>query len=227
MKAATQLTAQARGNAGTGPARALRRDGRSPGIIYGAGMDAPVQISLEARELEKEYHKGFFFNKLAEITVDGKAYHVLPKDLQLHPVTDFIEHADFYSVTKDSRVNVQVPVKFLNQDRCIGIKRGGALNVVRHDIELVCSPEAIPMFIKLDLKEAQIGDSLHISQVTLPEGVEPAITDRDFTIATIAGRLAQVEEPAAEAASEGEEGAEDGAAEGKEGDAKADEKSGE
>ncbi len=212
MKTAISFSAEARSDSGTGSARALRRAGRIPAIIYGVKTDKPVQLSLEAREIEREYHKGFFFNKLVEITVDGKSYHVLPKDLQLHPVKDLIQHADFYSVDKDSRIKVKIPVRFLNQNSCVGIKRGGALNVVRHEVEIVCTPENIPHILELDIKDAQIGDSLHISQITLPEGVAPAITDRDFTIATIAGRLKQ-EETVAEAA-EGEEAAE--AAEGEE-----------
>lgn len=191
MKTAASFTAEARKKAGTGDARALRREGRIPAIIYGAGVENPVQLSLEARPVEKEYHKGFFFNRLVDITVDGKTYHVLPKDLQLHPVTDKIEHADFYSVNKGSAIKVMIPVQFKNTERCIGIRRGGTLNVVRHEVELVCQPENIPQVIELDIKDAKIGDSLHISQIALPEGVTPAITDRDFTIATIAGRQSQ------------------------------------
>jgi large subunit ribosomal protein L25 len=205
MKPAFELDAQSRAEAGKGSARALRRDERIPAVIYGKGLKETASISLPKKELSMAFHKGGFFSKLVNIKVGDKVYHTIPRDVQLHPVSDQIEHADFLNVTSESRINVFVPVQFRNVERCAGIKRGGTLNIVRHDLELVTTPDNIPDDIVIDIKEANIGDSIHISMVDLPEGVTPAITDRDFTIATIAGRggKADKEDEAAEGA-EGE-----------------------
>ena len=193
MKTATAFAAETRAARGKGGARSVRREGKVPGIIYAKGFE-PVTVALPEKDLRLAYQKGGFFNKIVSITLDGKQLNALPKSLEFHPVSDAIEHFDFIKVDENSRIRVMVPVKFLNQDRSIGLKRGGVLNVVRHELELVCSPNNIPTLIEIDVKDANIGHSIHISHVALPEGVTPAITSRDFTIATIAGRGKDEEE---------------------------------
>lgn len=187
MKTAVQFKAESRERTGKGGARALRRDGMIPVIIYANG-EAPINLAIDEKSLKLEFHKGSFFSKIVGIEAGGKTITALPKDVQLHPVTDRIEHADFMKVDAKSDIHVFVPVRFRNQEKSIGLKRGGVLNVVRHDLELVCKPDNIPQAIEIDLAEVNIGDSIHISHVALPEGVRPAITSRDFTIATVAGR---------------------------------------
>ncbi len=201
MKTATAFAAETRAARGKGGARAVRREGKVPGILYGNDY-APTPIALPEKELKLAYQKGGFFNKIVTIELDGKKLTALPKALEFHPVSDAIEHADFLKVDETSRIRVMVPVRFLNQDRSIGLKRGGVLNIVRHELELVCAPDKIPSVIEIDVKDANIGHSIHISHVALPEGVTPAITSRDFTIATIAGRGKDEEEakPGADAA---------------------------
>ncbi|MGN6469041.1 MAG: 50S ribosomal protein L25/general stress protein Ctc, partial [Rhizobiaceae bacterium] len=139
-----------------------------------------------------------FMTTIATIDVGGEKIQVLPKDYQLDPVRDFPMHVDFLRIGKDTIVTVDIPVHFINEDKSPGIKRGGVLNVVRHEVEFHCPATAIPEFITLDLEGTDIGDSLHISAVKLPEGVTPVITDRDFTIATIAGSSAMKPEPTEE-----------------------------
>jgi large subunit ribosomal protein L25 len=211
----TTLTAESRAAAGKGPARALRRTGRIPAVVYGAAQ-AQEMISLEARALRRELHKPRFFSTLYTLEVDGAAVRVLPREVQLHPVTDEPIHADFVRVSAGARVTVELRVTFLNEDTSPGLKKGGVLNVVRREVELSCPADAIPAEITLDLTSADIGDSLHISQIALPEGVHPTITDRDFTIATISAPTvvseeaeAEVEAEAAEAQREREERKED------------------
>jgi large subunit ribosomal protein L25 len=201
MKTATAFAAETRDARGKGGARAVRREGKVPGIIYGKDY-SPTPVALPEKELKLAYQKGGFFNKIVTIELDGKKMTALPKSLEFHPVSDAIEHADFLKVDENSRIRVMVPVRFLNQERSIGLKRGGVLNVVRHELELICAPDKIPSIIEIDVKDANIGHSIHISHVPLPEGVSPAITSRDFTIATIAGRGKDDEEakPGAEAA---------------------------
>jgi len=199
MKINANLEAQKREASGKGAARALRRAARIPAIIYGATKE-PVKISLPLKEMTLEYKKGRFFNKIIDLHIDGKVIHTLPRDVQTHPVTDVIEHADFQAVTKDSTVHVMVPVKILNQDKSIGLKRGGALNIVRHEIELLCKPDHIPASIDIDILNLQIAQSVHIDDITLPEHVTTAIKERNFTIVTIAGRNKEEETPKAQAA---------------------------
>lgn len=214
----TSIAAEARPNAGKGPARALRRAGRVPGVIYGA-KKSPVMISLDPRDIWRALKSGSFLATVYDVQVDGKTERVLPRDIQFHPVSDDPTHVDFLRVSAATSVTVHVPVHFLNEEAAPGLKRGGLLNVVRHDIEMICRADAIPPHIEVDLAGLEIGDSVHISMVTLPDGVTPTITDRDFTIATIAAptvvRDEAAEEAAAEEAAEGEEGEE--AAEGEEG----------
>jgi large subunit ribosomal protein L25 len=198
MSEINKLSAEPRERAGKGAARAARRAGRVPGVIYGAKKD-PVLITLDPGDLRREITGGGFFAKLFDVQVGGGSERVLPRDLQLHPVTDRPIHVDFLRVSRDTRLNVMVPVVFLNEEESPGLKRGGVLNVVRYEVELSCQAEAIPPQIEIDLTGRDIGDSAHISDVTLPEGVEPTITDRDFTIATIAAPSV-IREEAAEAA---------------------------
>ena len=204
MAELTNLAAQPREGVGKGANRSLRREGRVPGVVY--GDNAPQElISLEARSLRRALHSPRFFSTLCHLEVNGEAIRVLPREVQLHPVTDEPLHVDFVRVGRGATVAVTVPVVFANEDTSRGLKRGGVLNIVRREVELLCPADAIPREITVDLKDADINDSLHISQVSLPEGVRPAIADRDFTIATISPpSLTPEEEEAAAAAEEAE-----------------------
>jgi large subunit ribosomal protein L25 len=193
-----QIEATARPRAGKGAARAVRREGKVPAVIYG-GKQPPETIALDANSLKKMYQAGGFLSTVYEISVDGATQRVLPRDLQLDPVKDHIIHVDFLRIARGASVTVEVAVEFLNEDASPGLKRGGALNIVRHAVELQCPADAIPETLTVDLTGLDIGDSIHISAVKLPENATPTITDRDFTIATITGKVA-------EAAAEGEEG---------------------
>ena len=200
MSDALTLPAEARDRAGKGASRQLRRDGRVPAVIYG-GKEEPLAIHVEAKELVRQLGTGHFMNSIVMIDVGGKKVRTLPKDVALHPVTDRPLHVDFLRLAKDAKIQVAVPVHFINEDDSPGLKKGGVLNVVRHELELVCESDKIPDDIKLDVAGLDIGDSIHISHVTLPEGSVSAITDRDFTIATVVA-------PTVYKAAEGEEGAE-------------------
>jgi large subunit ribosomal protein L25 len=198
------LAAQPREGAGKGASRSLRRAGRVPGVIY--GDKAPQEmISLEARQLRRALQSARFFSTLCNLQVNGEAVRVLPREVQLHPVTDEPLHVDFVRVGRGATITVTVPVVFAHEDVSLGLKRGGVLNIVRRELELVCPADAIPGEIVVDLKDADIGDSLHISQVALPEGVRPAIGDRDFTIATISAPTLIREEEEGEAVEEAAE----------------------
>ncbi len=224
MSDMTSLVAEDRTAVGKGPARAIRQAGRVPGVVYGDKKEQ-LMFSLEARALRKELQNPRFYSTLCNLEIGGKKVRVLPRDIQLHPVTDEPIHADFIYVSRGATVTVEVPVMFLNEEECPGIKRGGVLNVVRREVELVCPADSIPEKIELDLAESDIGDSLHFSQAVVPDNVEPTITDRDFTIATIAAPGKTIEEEEAEAAAaaaaegEGLEGIEGEAIEGEEGEA--------
>jgi large subunit ribosomal protein L25 len=204
MAELTSLAAEPREGVGKGSSRSLRRAGRVPAVIY--GEKAPQEmISLEARELRRALQSARFFSTLCNLQVNGEAVRVLPREVQLHPVTDEPLHVDFVRVGRGATITVTVPVVFAHEDISRGIKRGGVLNIVRRELELLCPADSIPGEIVVDLRDADIGDSLHISQVALPEGVRPAITDRDFTIATIsAPTVIREEEEEAEAAEEAE-----------------------
>jgi large subunit ribosomal protein L25 len=192
------LAAEARAGAGKGAARATRRAGRVPAIIYGDQKD-PVLISLEPRELARAVSKPGFFATLVDLRVDGDLHRALPRDVQYHPVSDAPLHVDFMRVGAGAKVTVTVPVAFINHERSGGLRRGGILNIVRHGIELICSVENIPDRLVVDLVGLDIGESIHIDAVALPEGTRPVITDRDFTIASIAAPSAVREEAAAAA----------------------------
>lgn len=178
------LSAQLRDRAGKGASRALRREGRVPAVIYGDKKE-PEAIHIAERELNKLLGTGHFMNSIVEVEIDGKSVVTLPKDVAFHPVSDRPLHVDFLRIAKGSTVEVLVPVVFVNEEASPGLKRGGVLNVVRHELELVCDATKIPDEIEVDVTGTEIGDSIHISAVTLPKGSESAITDRDFTIATI------------------------------------------
>ncbi|MFL2917860.1 MAG: 50S ribosomal protein L25/general stress protein Ctc [Thalassobaculaceae bacterium] len=180
----TVLTANTREKVGKGSAREARRQGNIPAVIYG-DKKSPIPIVLEKKILERQLSTGGFFNTLFDIDINGELSRVLPRDVQLHPVTDVPEHVDFLRVSAATKVSVEVPVEFIGDDVSPGIKSGGVLNVVRYSVEVSCTPDLIPSNLLLDLSSAEIGDSLHISAVNLPEGVTPTISDRDFTIATI------------------------------------------
>lgn len=204
MAEASTLAVTARERAGKGAARAERRAGRIPAVIYGGKAD-PVMISVEPRDLQRELGAGQLFSTVYTLDVGGKSERVLPRDVQFHPVTDRAQHVDFLRVTANTKLAVEVPCNFMNEDDSPGLRRGGVLNVVRHAIEFICRVDDIPSQIDIDLGGLEIGDGVHISMVTLPDGVEPTITDRDFTIATIAAPTVVAEEEAAEDA-EGEDG---------------------
>lgn len=207
------LTAELRDRAGKGAARAIRRSGRVPGIIYGDGKE-PTQISLEPRELARAVNRAGFFATIVDVTVDGGVQRTLAREVQYHPVTDNALHVDFMRVAAGAKVTVSVPVHFINQDRAPGLRRGGILNVIRHNIDLVCSVDAIPDRLTVDLDGLEIGDSVHIETVTMPEGVRPVLASRDSTIASIAASSAVREEAiaAATAAQEPAEAEEEAAA---------------
>jgi len=219
MAEATELKAWARARTGTGGARAERREGRIPGIVYG-GKDAPQNIALETKELTKQIQTGHFQSTIFMLDLDGSKIRVIPRDVQVDPIRDNPLHVDFLRLAKDAAVDVDVPVHFLNEAASPGLKRGGVLNIVRHDIPVRCPADRIPEFIEIDLTGLEIGDSIHISAVKLPEGAVPTITDRDFTVATIAGRTAE-EETTEEAEEETEgEGEAEGDADAEEGEKK-------
>ncbi len=184
MAATRELKAQARDRVGKGAARELRRQGLVPAVIYG-GKQPPVTISIPFKEAQKAIYSGGFLSHVLTLDVEGQKHQVIPRDYQLDVVKDFAMHVDFLRVTKGSTLNVEVHVNFINEEKSPGLKRGGTLNIVRHTVEVNAPADAIPEEIVVDLTGTEIGDSLHISAVTLPKGVTATITDRDFTIATI------------------------------------------
>ena len=201
MSEAITINATRRSEVGKGAARAARRAGQIPGIVYGAGAD-PVAIALEELALNRLLGQPGFFSHLFQLDVAGEKMNVLARDLQVHPVTDRAMHVDFLRVSTDTVIAIEVPAVFLNEDDCPGLREGGILNIVRHAIELYCRPDAIPEQIEVDLTGYEVGDSIHISAIKLPAGVEPTITDRDFTVATIAAPAKMAD--AAEAEDDGE-----------------------
>ena len=184
MSDTLNLPAETRDRAGKGASRALRRDGRVPAVVYG-GNEEPLAIHVEEKELVRQLGTGHFFNSIVEVEIGGKTVRTLPKDVAFHPVTDRPLHADFLRLAANAKVHVEVPVIFVNEAASPGLKRGGVLNIVRHELELVCEADKIPDDIAIDVTGFDVGDSIHISHVKLPEGSVSAITGRDFTIATI------------------------------------------
>lgn len=213
MSDITSIAAEARDRAGKGAARAARRAGLVPGVIYGAKKD-PAMINLSAKTLTQHLHEGGFFARLYDVQIGKGKERVLARDVQFDPVSDQPIHIDFLRVSASTSVTVAVPVIFINEEECPGLVKGGVLNVVRHEVDLNCRADAIPHQIEVDLAGLDIGDGAHISNVALPDGVEPTITDRDFTIATIAAPVVEVETEEEEGEdAEGAEGAEDAEAE--------------
>ncbi len=205
MAQASMLNAELRERAGKGAARATRRAGRVPAVIYG-NKQTPVIITLDPRELAKELKSQGFFSRVFELHIAGEKHRVLPRDLQLHPVTDLPLHVDFMRFSAKTRLNIDVAVVFENEEESPGLKGGGVLNIVRHTIELLCSPDSIPESLTVDLTGLEVGDSVHISAIKLPDDVELTITDRDFTVATIAAPtiVEEVEEVEVELGEDGE-----------------------
>ena len=187
MAQANVIKASARAVGGKGTARAVRRTGNVPAVVYGGDDKAADTIQIDANDLFNLIKKGRFLSTVFDIDVGGKTLKAIPRDVQLDPVKDVPLHVDFQRIGSDNRVRVGVPVRFINDALSPGLKRGGVLNVVRHDIEVWCPANAIPQFFEVDLTGLAIGRSVHISSVALPDGVKPTIADRDFTIATIAG----------------------------------------
>ena len=196
-----ELKATAREGTGKLANRALRAQKMVPGIVYG-GEAGPANVALEYKLLWQHYQTGHFLQTVYVLDVDGKKERVLPREVQVDPVRDFPIHVDFMRVSASSRINVEVPVHFVNEDASPGLKRGGVLNIVRHEIELSCPADAIPESLTVDLTGLNIGDSVHISAIKLPAGVTPVIADRDFTVATIAGAASAKSEAAAEGEAE-------------------------
>jgi large subunit ribosomal protein L25 len=192
-----ELKASVRDRVGKGAARELRRQGLVPAVIYG-DKKAPLSIAVSYKDTLRKIHDGGFLSHVIEIEVDGDKHRVIPKDYQLEPVRDFLVHVDFLRVGKNSTLTVEVPVHFENEEQSPGLKKGGVLNIVRHTVEVSVPANKIPEHLVVDLSGSEVGDSIHISAVSLPKDVTPTITDRDFTIATIAA-------PSALRSSEGEE----------------------
>ncbi|MEM1052974.1 MAG: 50S ribosomal protein L25/general stress protein Ctc [Pseudomonadota bacterium] len=184
MSDALTLPAERRERAGKGASRALRREGRVPAVIYG-GKDEPQMIHVEEKELVRQLMTGHFMNSIVQVEVGGDTVRTLPKDVALHPVTDRPTHADFFRLSKDAKVEVSIPVVFVDEGESPGLVKGGVLNVVRHEVDLVCEADKIPGEIEVSVAGKDVGDSIHISEVKLPAGSESAITDRDYTIATL------------------------------------------
>ena len=186
------LNVEVRERTGKGGAREARRNGYVPGVLYG-GNQGPVAIQAKFNEVIKALNSGKFLAHMINLVHDGKSQSVICQDIQFHPVTDAPEHVDLFRVDKKQIISVEVSVHFVGEEKSPGLKKGGTLNVVRHEVEINVPAGKIPEFLTADVSALEIGDNVKISDITLPEGAEPTITDRDFTIATIAGRTAAVE----------------------------------
>lgn len=191
-------------NKDTGSTKSLLTKGMVPGIIYGKGSD-PTKIALEDKVLKKLMNSGSFYSTIIDIDISGKIEKILPKQLQYHPVSDRLIHFDFLRVQENTKVNVEIPIEFLNQEKCPGLKKGGVLNTVRRLVELTCNANNIPNKLEFDLIESEIGDAVKISNIKLPEGVSPTITDRDFVIATLVPPTVEVETKTEETSEESTE----------------------
>lgn len=193
MSEDTEITVELRDRVGKGAARAARREGLVPGVVYG-DKRPPQAIVVERRMLERLIGSGAFFNTLYDLKAGSQSQRVLPRDVQVDVVTDVPLHVDFLRLAQDAEITIEVPVVFIGEEDCPGLRQGGVLNIVRHEVEVRCRADAMPEQFEIDLSKAEVGDSLHISAVALPDGVVPTITDRDFTIATIAAPTVQAEE---------------------------------
>ena len=179
------IKAEARSQVGKGSARAARRAGLVPAVIYG-NKETALSVTLDANQWRQLMHKPGIFSQLININVNNETHFVLPRDIQQHPVSEEAIHVDFLRVTKNATVAVGIAVEFLNEDKCTGLKLGGVLNIVRSKVELNCPAISIPEKLTVDLEGLNVGHTIHISSIELPEGCTPTITDRDFTVATIA-----------------------------------------
>jgi len=211
MTQVLSLEVEKRENVGKGGARATRRAGMVPGIIYGDNKE-PVSIRVPQNVLEKEIHAGGFFTHLYDVSVDGSKQRVLAREVQFHPVNELPQHIDFMRVTEKTVINVEIPVHVMDAEQCAALKAGGILNVIRHTVELYVRANNIPESINVNIADMQVGDSLHISEITLPDGAKPVIDDRDFTILQVAAPRVEEEPAEADEDVEGAEG-EDGATE--------------
>ena len=215
MSASIELKAQARDRVGKGAARELRRNSMVPAVIYGDNKD-PLPIAVPYKELSILINSGGFLNTVLEVDVDGGKHRVLPKDYQREPVRDFFTHVDFLRIGKNTKVTVEIPVHYINEDECPGLRKGGVLNVVRHALEISCRADAIPEYFEIDLTGLEIEDVVHASAITLPDGVTLTVTDRDPTMCSIAAPTVSAaadeeegEEVAADEVPAGDEGQED------------------
>ncbi|MCA0304630.1 MAG: 50S ribosomal protein L25/general stress protein Ctc [Proteobacteria bacterium] len=198
MAETTKVVAKKRDRAGKGGARSSRRDGLIPAVIYG-DKQPPVMIAVEPRSVERELHKEGFFNHRVQIDVEGTLYDALPRDVQVDPVTDKPLHLDFLRIGPDSIITVQVPVHFKNELASPGIKRGGVLNIVLHEVTVRTKPASIPEYFEVDLTGLEIGHSIHLSTLNIPEGVKAVSRDQNATVATIAPPTVNREAAAADA----------------------------
>ena len=209
MVTISNLSAETRKSVGKGQSRALRREGRIPAIVYGNKIGA-IAVSINERDLNAELRKEGFFNRLCNLEIEKENIKVLPQEISIHPVTDKTEHIDFLRVSDNTKVTIEVPVKFENEEECPGIKKGGILNIVRYNIEVSCPASNIPELFIIDLTGLELGDSIRFSNIKdVSEGVNPTITDRDFIIASVVAPAALTSEEEAAESAEGEEGEED------------------
>lgn len=213
MAQVSEIKASVRTRAGTGGARDIRRQAGVPGVIYGDG-GAPQNIALQTNEVVSLMNRGRFLSTVIELDVDGAKTRVIPREVQVHPVNGKLVHVDFQRVSPGSSIRVSVPVRFVNEALSPGLKRGGVLNVVRHEVEVTCPSDAIPDVFEFSLDGLEIGRSIHISAITLPPGVKPTIQGRDFTVATIAGHRVEEEGAPGAPGAPAAEGAAPAAAEG-------------
>ena len=211
MTQVLKMQVESRDGVGKGGARATRRAGKVPGVIYG-NKEAPVTININPQEITKNYTAGGFFTKLMDLELNGKTIRTLPRDLQLHPVKDQIIHADFMRVTDKTRIRVSVPVHVKGEAKCPGLKAGGVLNLVEHSIEVSCLAGNIPAYFEVDVEGMEINDSVHINDIKLPEGVKPVIQDRNFTVVAINPPTVVKEETPVAAAADAAAAPADGAA---------------
>ena len=186
-----------------GSTKSLIKEGMIPGIIYGKNTE-PTKIAFETKILLKIMHSGGFYSKIIDLEIEGKKEKVLPKQLQYDPVTDKLIHFDFLRVQEDTKVTVEIEVEFLNKESCPGLKKGGVLNLVRRLVELSCNANKIPEKLHFDLEKTDIGDAIKISNINLPEGVKPTITDRDFVVATLVPPTVEAETKTEETTTDGE-----------------------
>lgn len=195
---AKDLVAKARSGVGKGAARALRREGWIPAVIYGDSKE-PLPISISYNEAMKSIYAGGFLSHVIDVDVDGTKHHVIPRDFQLDVVSDKALHVDFLRVGPNTKLHVQVAVHFVNQEESPGLKKGGVLNIVHHTLDLVCPASSIPESIDIDLTGKEVGDSIHLSDVTLPKGTSVRSHEKDMTIATVAAPSAMRSDDAAAA----------------------------